>query len=164
MVNEVLKTMSANNRAIKTSIEKYNTLVQDNIEIFLREYENSLSRNSKPLQNMFACVSIKDIAIIKRYMQAVSNIAFKVNNKGNLTITTTDKQPLKANDKITDKAWYELKVKVVVNDDFVDVNKMLSSFNGFYQKLVKSAEKLGLTQKTLNDIELLKGQLESYKA
>ena len=167
----MVKTLSAkqvmnnNSKNIRNNYNRYKELVQDNIEIFFKEFYTGLSENTQPLQVFFESLPTKDLTIVKQYMRAVSNIdKFTINDKGNLNKpTTTDNQPIKANDKIVDKSWYALQVKVTVTDSFVDCNKMLSSFNSFVNKLKKSAQALGIQEKTFNDLENLKIQLESYK-
>lgn len=167
MTNNTIKTMNKNTLSIKTSYNRYKELVQDNIEVFLRNYDTTLNRNSAPLQKMFEVikeVAPKDLYVIKQYMRKVSNItSFNTNDKGNLTLSI-DGDSIVINDKI-EKAWYEVEVKqVIVDDMFKDSSKMISAFNTFYNKLVKSAEKLNITEKTLKDIENLKTQLQAYKA
>lgn len=167
MTNTTLKTMNKNTNALKANYNRYKQLVQDNIEIFLHNYDTTLNHNSAPLQKFFEVikeVAPKDLFVIKQYMRKVSNIkAFNTNDKGNLTLSI-DGDSIVINDKII-KAWYEVEVKqVIVDDMFKDSSKMISAFNTFYNKLVKSAEKLNITEKTLKDIENLKTQLQAYKA
>lgn len=159
------QVMNNNSKNIRNNYNRYKELVQDNIEIFFREFYTGLSENTSPLQTFFESLPSKDLTIVKNYMKAVSNIEkFTVNDKGNLNKpTTTDNQPIKANDKIVQKCWYDLQVKVTVTDSFVDCNKMLTSFNSFVNKLKKSAQALGIQDKTFDDLEALKTQLESYK-
>lgn len=159
------QVMNNNSKNIRNNYNRYKELVQDNIEIFFKEFYTGLSENTQPLQVFFESLPSKDLTIVKQYMKAVSNIdKFPVNDKGNLNKpTTTDNQPIKANDKIVEKCWYDLQVKVTVTDSFVDCNKMLSSFNSFVNKLKKSAQALGIQDKTFDDLESLKTQLESYK-
>lgn len=159
------QVMNNNSKNIRNNYNRYKELVQDNIEIFFREFYTGLSENTAPLQTFFESLPSKDLAIVKQYMKAVSNIEkFTVNDKGNLNKpTTTDNQPIKANDKIAQKSWYDLQVKVTVTDSFADCSKMLSSFNSFVNKLKKSAQALGIQDKTFDDLESLKTQLESYK-
>ena len=157
--------MNNNSKNIRNNYNRYKELVQDNIEIFFKEFYTGLSENTQPLQTFFESLPTKDLTIVKQYMRAVSNIdKFTVNDKGNLNKpTTTDNQPIKANDKIVEKCWQDLQVKVTITDSFVDCNKMLSSFNSFINKLKKSAQALGIQEKTFEDLESLKTQLESYK-
>lgn len=159
------QVMNNNSKNIRNNYNRYKELVQDNIEIFFREFYTGLSENTAPLQTFFESLPSKDLTIVKQYMKAVSNIEkFTVNDKGNLNKpTTTDNQPIKTNDKIVQKCWYDLQVKVTVTDSFVDCSKMLSSFNSFVNKLKKSAQALGIQDKTFDDLEALKTQLESYK-
>lgn len=161
----VKQVMNNNSKNIRNNYNRYKELVQDNIEIFFREFYTGLGENTAPLQKFFEVLPSKDLTIVKQYMKAVSNIdKFTINDKGNLNKpTTTDDKPIKANDKIVQKCWYDLQVKVTVTDSFVDCNKMLSSFNSFVNKLKKSAQALGIQEKTFDDLESLKTQLESYK-
>lgn len=159
------QVMNNNTKNIRSNYNRYKELVQDNIEIFFREFYTGLSENTAPLQTFFESLPAKDLTIVKQYMKAVSNIEkFTVNDKGNLNKpTTTDNQPIKANDKIVQKSWYDLQVKVAVTDSFADCGKMLASFNSFVNKLKKSAQALGIQDKTFDNLEALKTQLESYK-
>ena len=159
------QVMNNNSKNIRNNYNRYKELVQDNIEIFFNEFYTGLSENTQPLQTFFESLPTKDLTIVKQYMKAISNIdKFTINDKGNLNKpTTTDNQPIKANNKLAEKCWYDLQVKVTVTDSFVDCNKMLSSFNSFINKLKKSAQTLGIQEKTFDDLESLKTQLESYK-
>lgn len=164
MTQTALQILANNLKTIKNSRQKYETTVQDSIEVFLNNYESTLSRNSKPLQDLLKTVAPKDVQIIKWYLAKCSNIkALKSNDKGNLQIVTVDNQPLQVNDYIIEHCWYDLKVSVKVTEDFKDLRTMLSSFNSFLNKAIKSKEKLQLTDKTIADLSTLKTQLESYK-
>lgn len=164
MTQTALQILANNLKTIKNSRQKYETTVQDSIEVFLNNYEGALSRNSKPLQDLLGAVAPKDVQIIKWYLAKCSNIkALKSNDKGNLQIVTIDNRPLQVNDYIIEHCWYDLKVSVKVTEDFKDLKTMLSSFNSFLNKAIKSKEKLQLTDKTIADLSTLKTQLESYK-
>ena len=160
-----LQVLASNLKVIKNARAKYEETIQDSIEVFLNNYETSLSRNSKPLQDLLNAVASKDVGIIKWYLSKCTNIKqLKTNDKGNLQIITDDKQPLAINDFITDKAWYELKVQTKVTEDFKDIKHLLQSFNSLFNKLNKSIDKLGIQSNTVKAFENLKEQLESYKA
>lgn len=164
MSKTALQILANNLKTIKSSRKKYEETIQDSIEVFLNNYETQLSRNSKPLQDLLNAVSPKDVQIIKWYLSKCSNIKqLKTNDKGNLQIVTADNEPLTVNDYIVEKCWYELKVKTTVTEDFKDIKTMLASFNSFVNKLVKSKDKLQLTDKTIADISTIKTQLEQYK-
>lgn len=165
MTQTVLQVLSNNLKVIKNSRQKYETTVQDSIEVFVNNYETALSRNSKPLQDLLNTVAPKDVQIIKWYLAKCTNIKqLKTNDKGNLQIITVDNQPLTVNEYIVEHCWYELKVSVKVTEDFKDIKTMLASFNTFINKAIKSKDKLALTDKTIADLSLIKTQLESYKA
>lgn len=160
-----LQVLASNLKVIKNAKIKYEETIQDSIEVFLNNYETTLSRNSKPLQDLLNAVASKDVGIIKWYLSKCTNIKqLKTNDKGNLQIVTEDKQPLAINDFITDKAWYELKVQTKVAEDFKDIKHLLQSFNSLFNKLNKSIDKLGIQSNTVKAFENLKEQLESYKA
>lgn len=165
MTKTALQVLASNLKVIKNAKIKYEETVQDSIEVFLNNYETTLSRNSKPLQDLLNAVASKDISIIKWYLSKCTNIKqLKTNDKGNLQIITEDKQPLAINDFITEKCWYELKVQTKVTEDFKDIKHLLQSFNSLFNKLNKSIDKLGIQSNTVKAFENLKEQLESYKA
>lgn len=165
MTKTALQVLASNLKVIKSAKAKYEETIQDSIEVFLNNYETTLSRNSKPLQDLLNAVASKDVGIIKWYLSKCTNIKqLKTNDKGNLQIVTEDKQPLAINDFITDKAWYELKVQTKVTEDFKDIKHLLQSFNSLFNKLNKSVDKLGIQSSTVKAFENLKEQLESYKA
>lgn len=165
MTKTVLQVLASNLRVIRNARAKYEETVQDSIEVFLNNYETTLSRNSKPLQDLLNTVASKDVGIIKWYLAKCTNIKqLQTNAKGNLQIITADKQPLAINDFITEKAWYELKVQTKVTEDFKDIKHLLQSFNGLFNKLNKSIDKLGIQAATVKAFENLKEQLEAYKA
>lgn len=168
MTNTVLKTLNNNNRIILNSGLKYREVIQDNIEVFLKYYDNDLNYNSSPLQKMFEnikAVKQSDLFVVKQYMKKISNIkAFNTNDKGNLTIALDGDKVIIDKEKAL-KTWYEVEVKTIITDEgFKDTSKMITAFNNFYNKLLKSVDKLNLTEKTLKDFENLKTQLTSYKA
>ena len=165
MTKTALQVLASNLKVIKNARAKYEETIQDSIEVFLNNYETTLSRNSKPLQDLLNAVASKDVGIIKWYLSKCTNIKqLKTNDKGNLQIVTEDKQPLAINDFITEKAWYELKVQTKVTEDFKDIKHLLQSFNSLFNKLNKSVDKLGIQSSTVKAFENLKEQLESYKA
>lgn len=165
MTKTALQVLASNLKVIKNAKAKYEETIQDSIEVFLNNYETTLSRNSKPLQDLLNAVASKDVGIIKWYLSKCTNIKqLKTNDKGNLQIVTEDKQPLAINDFITEKAWYELKVQTKVTEDFKDIKHLLQSFNSLFNKLNKSVDKLGIQSSTVKAFENLKEQLESYKA
>lgn len=165
MTKTALQVLASNLKVIKNAKAKYEETIQDSIEVFLNNYETTLSRNGKPLQDLLNAVASKDVGIIKWYLSKCTNIKqLKTNDKGNLQIVTEDKQPLAINDFITDKAWYELKVQTKVTEDFKDIKHLLQSFNSLFNKLNKSVDKLGIQSSTVKAFENLKEQLESYKA
>lgn len=168
MTNTALKTLNNNNKVILNSGLKYKETVQDSIEVFLKYYDNELNFNSAPLQKMFEAIEQvrkNDLFVVKQYIKKISNIkAFNKNDKGNLTISLDGDKVIIDKDKAL-KAWYEVEVKTIITDEaFKDSSKMITAFNNFYNKLVKSADKLNLTEKTLRDFENLKTQLQAYKA
>lgn len=164
MTKTVLQVLASNLKVIKNAKAKYEETIQDSIEVFLNNYETTLSRNSKPLQDLLNAVASKDTGIIKWYLSKCTNIKqLKTNDKGNLQIITEDKQLLTINDFITEKAWYELKVQTKVTEDFKDIKHLLQSFNSLFNKLNKSIDKLGIQSNTVKAFENLKEQLESYK-
>lgn len=165
MTKTALQVLASNLKVIKNAKAKYEETIQDSIEVFLNNYETTLSRNSKPLQDLLNAVASKDVGVIKWYLSKCTNIKqLKTNDKGNLQIVTDDKQPLAINDFITEKAWYELKVQTKVTEDFKDIKHLLQSFNSLFNKLNKSVDKLGIQSNTVKAFENLKEQLESYKA
>ena len=165
MTKTALQVLASNLKVIKNAKAKYEETIQDSIEVFLNNYETTLSRNSKPLQDLLNAVASKDVGIIKWYLSKCTNIKqLKTNDKGNLQIVTEDKQPLAINDFISEKAWYELKVQTKVTEDFKDIKHLLQSFNSLFNKLNKSVDKLGIQSSTVKAFENLKEQLESYKA
>ena len=165
MTKTALQVLASNLKVIKNARAKYEETIQDSIEVYLNNYETTLSRNSKPLQDLLNAVASKDVGIIKWYLSKCTNIKqLKTNDKGNLQIITEDKQPLAINDFITEKAWYELKVQTKVTEDFKDFKHLLQSFNSLFNKLNKSIDKLGIQSNTVKAFENLKEQLEAYKA
>lgn len=148
---------------IKGNKKRYQIQVQEYLVSFIKEYETSLSKNSKPLQDLLQ-VSVlgNDIRIIKHYIKLISNIELNTNSKGNLTIKTTDNKPLSLNGNELKKAWYELKIKVTVIDSFENPQTVYKSFISFSNKVLKHKDKLPFNEDTYKFIDNLSKDLNKY--
>lgn len=148
---------------IKGNKKRYQLQVQEYLIDFIKEYETSLSKNSKPLQDLLqASVLGNDLKIVKHYIKLISNIELATNNKGNLTIKTTDNKPLALNGNELKKAWYELKIKVTITDNFENPQTVYKSFISFSNKVLKHKDKLPFNETTYKAIETLSNNLNSY--